>query len=386
MIKKTIIKYLIFLVITVLIFSFIFFGKFSKKEDNKFIFTEINQTTNLYIFDFPAITLFHNKEKPEFISENINSIYDKKKFDIKLRSKLLELLQKPLPSEHKYNYKFLEEIDKGEYIQKKLLLFPSNLTFSYAYLLIPKNVTFPAPAILAMHQHGGNYENGKDEVVGNKGNPDLFYGKELAEKGYIVLSIDSSLFGDRIDLGQNSREKEEIREAQNLIALGHSLLGVVVQEDLVSLDFLANLEIVNKNNIGCIGHSMGGVRCMYLAALDNRVKATVISNAIAYQNLGYPKAIKQTWFTILPGITKYSETDAILSLIAPRPLFVLYSENDPIFPSDEAKNIIGKVEKVYAILDSDSKFISLYALNQSHSLPKEYRTKLYSFLDKNLKK
>ena len=176
----------------------------------------------------------------------------------------------------------IETIDKGLYIQKKINILTSESTAANAYLLIPKNILGPMPAVIAMHQHGGNYEYGKEEVVGNIGDPDLAYGKELAERGYVVFAMDAPLFGEESAMkAGNSGEKTEVFSAQGLFVLGHSPFGVVVQEDLAGLDYLSSLDFVDKDRIGCIGHSFGGVRCMYLSALDERVKAVVLSNSVA---------------------------------------------------------------------------------------------------------
>lgn len=356
----------------------------SKEE----ITRNLNVPKNSYLSVFPAISLLYGSE-PQFNPENLQNSKDKKIYDRNLREKIGELLKKPLKPLKNPDFEILKEEDKGKYVQKKVRLYTSDLTLSYLYLLIPKEISSPAPAIIAMHQHGDIYDYGKAEVVGEEGNPDLFYGKELAERGYIVLAMDSPLFGDRMDrvdrLNRTSQKNLEEISTQNLLAFGFSPLGIMLQEDQISLDYLSSLDIVDKNNIGCIGHSMGGIRCLYLSATDERIKTTVISGAIANLRLSLDIDILQTWFILAPGLARYTETSGILALIAPRPMMIIYTEKDPIFPLNEAKEHIDIIKRLYGRLKQEENFESIFIPNTEHEFPKKYHEQAYQFLDKNLK-
>ncbi len=280
----------------------------------------------------------------------------------------------------------IEIIDKGKYLQKKITILTSKNTAANAYLLVPKGAQKPMPAVIAMHQHGGNYEYGKEEVVGNIGNPDLAYGKELAERGYVVFAMDAFLFGERQIKTSNSNEITETIIFQKLLSLGFSPISLIVQEDLVSLDFVSSLDFVDKENIGCIGHSFGGVRCMYLSALDDRIKATVLSSSVGEMKLDPDVGITYSWLTILPSIVKYASTSSLLALINPRPLLVVYTENDPIYRAQEAQNSINEARRIYKLMNKEENFVSLFVSGSSHSFPETIHEQVYAFLDFNLKK
>ncbi|HEV8633026.1 MAG TPA: hypothetical protein VG370_02125 [Chloroflexota bacterium] len=68
-----------------------------------------------------------------------------------------------------------------------------------AFLLVPKNVAGPTPGIVAIHQDGGArpYAHGKSEPAGLGGDPELAYGRELCERGYVVLCPDRFGFESR---------------------------------------------------------------------------------------------------------------------------------------------------------------------------------------------
>lgn len=63
--------------------------------------------------------------------------------------------------------------------------------WGYAYLFVPKLPTGKkAPAIVAMHQDDIYFHIGKSEPAGLIGDSTMCYGKELFERGYIVICPD----------------------------------------------------------------------------------------------------------------------------------------------------------------------------------------------------
>ncbi len=339
-------------------------------------------------FAFFGVKYIERNQEPKFDISDIKDDRDKITFDKKLRYKLFELMNMPLIQFKKPKIDEITSIDKGDYTEKKIFLYTSNMTGRYAYLLVPKIINRKMPAVMAMHQHGGFYEYGKDEVVGNAGNKDLFYGKELAERGYVVLAIDAPLFGDSYLSVKETNTSPEIMEeiqAQQLIEIGHPPIGIMIQEEIMALNILSSLSYVDNNRIGCIGHSMGGTRCMYLAALDNRIKSTVLSSSVANIRQHAESAILKTWLTVLPGVAKYVDTEGLLTLIAPRSLMIIYSEEDPIFPKIEAENKINKTAELYKKLGKETYFSSIYLPKVGHELPREARERAYNFFEKHLK-
>jgi hypothetical protein len=68
-----------------------------------------------------------------------------------------------------------------------------------AWLLMPQREAPPDgwPAVLAIHQHDNHYELGKAEPAGLSGNAMYAYGKEICQRGYVVLCPDLLCFEDR---------------------------------------------------------------------------------------------------------------------------------------------------------------------------------------------
>lgn len=66
-----------------------------------------------------------------------------------------------------------------------------------AWLLLPKQLKTNNPAIIASHQHAGEYYLGKSEPVGLSSNTMYHYGLDLCLRGYVVLCPDHLCFEDR---------------------------------------------------------------------------------------------------------------------------------------------------------------------------------------------
>ena len=66
----------------------------------------------------------------------------------------------------------------------------------FGYLLLPKGIETPAPAVLYHHEHGGKYALGKDAAIKVRENG-YAPGLALVEAGFIVMAIDAYGFGER---------------------------------------------------------------------------------------------------------------------------------------------------------------------------------------------
>ena len=382
MVSKKILTFII--LILVLVLTFVFLNNLNSEKENIDLNKRFGIPKDTFVDSAYAAVLYNEDLAVKHNINQINTLDEKKKFDKETKEKILDLLNMPLPEQKKVDVVNIETVDKGKYIQQKILIKTSPITRAEGYLLIPKNLKSPAPAIMAMHGHGNNYY-GKEWVVGNIGPSDSYYGKELAERGYVVLATDSPLFGLDEDNStkRNSRKVTEELAAQALFSLGIPLLGVVVQEDLDSLNYLYSLDFVDKNRIGCIGYSFGGTRCNYLAALDDRIKVVALADSVAY--LVSKRIVSRTWFAILPGIAQFTGKKGLLALIAPRPQIIVFSENDPSFPVQEANDIIIDLAHLYERIGYKKNIETIYLPNETHSFPPQAREQVYNFFDRHLK-
>ena len=117
-----------------------------------------------------------------------------------IQSNLFDIIGIPPIERNTRSFQIINEEVCDQYIRFKVSYIVGEGDVVTAYLLRPKDLHVPVPAILALHQ---TVEFGKDEVVGLRGNPDFAYGHELAMRGFIVLAPDQLTAGERIYPGKN---------------------------------------------------------------------------------------------------------------------------------------------------------------------------------------
>jgi len=97
----------------------------------------------------------------------------------------------------------------------------------------------------------------------------------LAKRGFVVLAIDSYCFGERKRARTGGpAEKGGMRDvSQQVQSLGGThLMGMILRDDLMALDYLAARREVDAERIGVMGMSMGAQRAWWLMALDERLQ------------------------------------------------------------------------------------------------------------------
>lgn len=129
-----------------------------------------------------------------------------------------------------------------------------------ALLLTPKNLKGKTAGIVALHQ---TTPEGKEEPAGVRGKVDLAYGKELAERGYVVIAPDYVSFGEY---------------DPDFLAMGYvSGTAKGVRNHMAAVSIRQSLAEVDPERIGAIGHSLGGHNTLFLTLFDERVKAAATS-------------------------------------------------------------------------------------------------------------
>ena len=103
----------------------------------------------------------------------------------------------PTPLPCSLNPMILGEVDCGSYVRQTVEYAVEESERIKSFVLLPKSIPGPVPAILGHHQHAAQFELGKSEVVGLAGDPDQAYGAELAERGYVVIAPDAIAFEER---------------------------------------------------------------------------------------------------------------------------------------------------------------------------------------------
>lgn len=300
-----------------------------------------------------------------------------------LRDRLLNLIG-PLPEKVDLDPKILEESDCKTFIRKKVEYNVEGGERVKAYLCHPRDISVSKPAIFCHHQHDGNWVIGKSEPAGLIGNADMFYAKELAERGFVTITPDSLGFEERntnpyagIDiLNAYAHEDEFIHR----LLVGYTLFAKAWHDISVAIDYVQSLEFVEKEKIGFIGHSFGGYMALFIPAFEQRIKAAVSNcGSFTFRNSidgGY-SVIKEL---CIPGIANTCDVDEVVGLIAPRSLLISTTKNDSWSNSaelifDTAKDTFPDSNLELKVHDADG-----------HVFTKEMRNYAYNFLDVHLNK
>jgi pimeloyl-ACP methyl ester carboxylesterase len=171
-------------------------------------------------------------------------------------------------------------------------------------------------------------------------------------------------------------------------------IGKMIHDHQQGIELLQSLSYVNKERIGAIGHSLGAYNAYFLAAVDERVKAVVSSCGICpfLQDPNPNRWGRRDWFSHFPKLTDDINRDIvpfefheIMALLAPRPLWNWFSQNDLIFPNWQAAALASlDVDSLYKYLDQPDCYVSLLG-KEGHDFPAYIRAMSYQFLDRYLK-
>lgn len=319
------------------------------------------------------------------------------------RAKMRELLAYE-PASAPLDAEVLSEAKEDRYTRYLVRYAVTSDRKTEAFLLIPDGLKGSAPAVVALHDHGGFYYYGKEKIAKTE-HPvarlqkhiDEAYGgrpfaDELARRGFVVLVPDAFYFGSqRLELdtlpdkftkpvrglapGSNEyvsahREvagpHEEIT-AKTILTAGMTWPGVLFQGDRASVDYLLTRPEVDADRIGCIGLSIGGFRSAHLFALDPRIKAAVVAGWMTtYKSLLYDHLEYHTWMIYVPGQLPWLDLPDVVTLNAPRPLMVVNCLQDILFTREGMEEAEKKIAAVYAALGAPDHFQCSY-YDEPHS-------------------
>jgi dienelactone hydrolase len=257
------------------------------------------------------------------------------------------------------------------------------------WLLMPQGAapTNGWPAVLAIHQHDNHYDLGKAEPTGLAGNTMYAYGKEVCQRGYVVLCPDLLCFEDR-------RPASEVRQAKSALdgagferfeftrrLLSGSCLQTKYLHDLTcAVELLASLPEVNQERLGVIGHSLGGLEALWLTWYDARITAAVSSCGFGLLRTLVRDGINHGFATYVPGILEVCDIDTLVGALAPRAFLLTAGETDPLFPIDGVRSIIEIAQHQYMQAGVPERFGAI-VFPAGHSFPDVVKAQAYSFLD-----
>ena len=271
-------------------------------------------------------------------------------------SKLVELVG-DYPPATPLRARVVERKDCGEYLREMVVYWSTRGSPVPAWVLVPKKKPKRGKhrAILCLHGHGP----GMDHVAGvHYGDPakkqeirslNYDYGLQFARRGFLTMTPEARSFGRRGDRESMLKTFRDLCNVNHLKAtlLGYNLIALDLWDLKCALNYLETRPDVDSSRIGSCGLSYGGTMSMYLSALDERIKASVIS---CYATTFRSYAVENDNFCgsqYVPGIARYGDIGEIIGLIAPRPVCIENGLRDIGFKIDQARLAHEKVRRIY---------------------------------------
>lgn len=240
-----------------------------------------------------------------------------------------------------------------------------------AYLLKPAQVKGRTAGVAVFHS---TVAHSIHQPAGVQGKPEKAFGLKLAQQGYVTFCPRNYLWptNDGID----TRQTVERFQKRHPKSKG---MAKMLFDALVAVDILADVPEVDPLRIGAMGHSLGAKEVLYLAAFDERVKATISSEGgvgTRFSNWN------DVWY-LGPSIDQQGfsrEHHELLALAAPRAFLLIGGDSAD---GQQSAPFIDAALPVYRLYDKAS-HLELYNHGGGHAVPPEAERRIDQWFAKHL--
>jgi dipeptidyl aminopeptidase/acylaminoacyl peptidase len=308
-----------------------------------------------------------------------------------IRAQLWTLLGRLPPRPKPLKLNTISREDRGDYKVEKFQFDNGAGAEVPGYLLLPGKIHGNSPAILYCHWHGGEYAIGKEELFQSSHMPEP-PGPALARRGFVVLGIDAYCFGERNGRGPGGPLEKgsdgEMSASKFNLWVGRTLWGMILRDDLIALDYLASRAEVDPERLAVTGISMGATRSWWLMALDERLKTGVaVACLTRYENLIQDHALKAHGiYYFVPNFLTHFDTEAVIALLAPRPVLFMTGDKDSGSPVDGIQAIGSAVRPVYSLYGKEADFQNIIYPGLGHVYTPEMWSRTLAWMEEHLKR
>jgi len=226
--------------------------------------------------------------------------------------------------------------DHDGYSIENLIIETAPKVFLTANLYLPRNGSGPHPVVLYQCGHAAKHFFAR-------------HGAWFATHGIAALVMDN------IEMGEIEFTHHGVysRGWFHWYSRGFSPLAVELLNARRALDYLVSRSDIDRNRIGATGRSGGGMTTFFLAAIDERVRASApVSGTLS--TLGWIRdrlsmAHCDCQYPVNSYGLLYSEIGA---LVAPRPQLLVNADADRGFPMDAFNEMVLKIQEVYRLYDA----------------------------------
>lgn len=282
----------------------------------------------------------------------------------------------PIPEKTPLNATVTSKLDRGDYVVEMLHYQSKPGLYVTANLYRPARVA-PGerlPAILYVCGHSGRGRNGNKVAFQS-------HGIWFARHGYVCLIVDTLQLGEIAGIHHGT-----YREGRWWwLARGYTSAGVECWNGVRGIDYLLSRPEVAPDRIGVTGISGGGAATFWVAAADERVKVAIPVSGMADLVSYVPNRVINGHCDcmFLHNTYRWPWTQ-IAALIAPRPMFFMNSDQDPIFPMDANDRVINRLERIYSWFGAGDQIDAFVSIG-GHAYRKDLRQASFRFMNTHLK-
>lgn len=267
-----------------------------------------------------------------------------------LRTELKEMLGlHPEPPRTALQPVVTSTVEGDGYVVENLHFQPMPRLYLAANLYRPKVIDGTLPAILYVCGHSDVKKDGVS--LGNKTHYHA-HGVWFARHGYVCLILDTVQWGELVGHHHGTYRLGRWWWASR----GYTPAGVEAWNGIRALDYLQSRPEVDPERLGMTGRSGGGAYTWWVAAVDERVKVAAPTAGIAtLRNHVLDGCIEGHCDCMFMHNTFRWDFDRVAALVAPRPLLILNTDKDDIFPLDGVYSIYRSARRIYSMLGAEDR-------------------------------
>ncbi|HZY63424.1 MAG TPA: acetylxylan esterase [Edaphobacter sp.] len=271
-------------------------------------------------------------------------------------------------------------IDNPDYTVQKLVYQSLPHFYVTANVYVPKHAKKPYPAVLGLAGHGIDGKSFKTYQT---------VWASLARRGILVLAIDPIGQGERLEHLDSKTHRslipvitsEHMADGLQTLLTGTSIARYFIWDGIRGIDYLESRDDVDKAHIGTAGNSGGGTQSAYIATMDQRVTAAVISCYMTSWNAMWadpgPQDSEQVFTDFLADHLDFPD---FLTRIAPHPALMEVATQD-FFPIQGAHDTFTEAKRMFSLLGV-SDHVALFEYNDTHGWSAPRRAAAYKWFSR----
>lgn len=217
------------------------------------------------------------------------------------------------------------------------------------WVFVPNGRTGVLPTILYVGDEGMETVGMEDEGEEASG---LTHGllDTMVRSGNLVVAVDVRGIGETRPLHPASDSCNEFGQLFDLEAamaymtwfMDQSLLGMRVQDVVRSVDYVTSRRDTDTRHLHLIGKGMGGLWCLYAAALDPRIRSLIcVQSLLSYRSMTEVDRYRYGADVFLRDVLLHFDLPQVAASVVGRPLTVIQ-------PQDATKNKVSMDKAVDA--------------------------------------